>query len=79
MKRCFKCLCDKPPKPGAGWVSIPAETAARIAQILRDEAECLRECHAPRDDWTGEPEAQADHDEWMALADQLAPTQEQKA
>lgn len=59
------------PKPGAGWVSIPAETAARIAQILRNEAECLRECHAPKDDWTGEPEAQADHDEWIALADQL--------
>lgn len=57
---------------GGRWKWVPVGAAERIEEILRSEAESLRECHAPRDDWTGEPEAKADHDEWVALADLLA-------
>lgn len=55
-----------PPQQRGGQADL-----LRAVEILRAEAECLRECHAPRGDWTAEPEAQADHDEWMDLADRL--------
>ena len=47
------------------------EALTRAAEILEFEAETLRECHAPRDDWTGEPEAKAEHDEWLSIAAEL--------
>ncbi|CAB3665392.1 hypothetical protein LMG26696_03593 [Achromobacter pulmonis] len=43
--------------------------------ILTEEAAALRECHTPsgeRDDWTGESEAKAAHDNMLRVADALS-------
>jgi len=35
----------------------------RAAEMLDYDAECLKECHAPHNNWSGEAEAKADYDE----------------
>jgi len=48
----------------------PASAAAtkRAAELLDLDAECLRECHALDNNWSGEAEAKADYDERKLLA-----------
>lgn len=43
----------------------------RAAEILREDAESIRQSHTLGGDWQGEQEAKADHDEMLAVAEQL--------
>jgi len=46
-------------------------TIERAAELLNHDAECLRECHAPHNNWSGEQEAKADYDERKRIAKAL--------
>lgn len=48
-----------------------AQAVQRAAELLEHEAECLRECHAPDNNWCGESAAKADYDEFKQVAKAL--------
>ena len=51
----------------------------RAAEILREDALGIRESHTLGGDWQSEDKAKADHDEMMAVAEQLVALQSQTA
>ncbi len=44
---------------------------ARAARMIQNNADCLRQCHAPRGDWGAEREVQQIHDEEVKTAKAL--------
>lgn len=49
-------------------------TGKEAAELLRTEACALRQCYTVNGTWDGtEPEAQAEYERYMALADRLTP------
>ena len=47
------------------------DTLNRAAELLEEEAHCLRDCSTVDDDWTGEEDAREAHDEMMETATQV--------
>jgi len=53
------------------------EAGVAAADVLRQEAAILRDCHTLNSEWDGaDPEVQAGYDRMMALAARLAPNAE---
>lgn len=51
-----------------GLGQAAATATKRAAEVLDMDAEELKECHAPHNNWSGEPEAKAEYDERKLLA-----------
>jgi hypothetical protein len=55
----------------AGKSDEATKAIKRFAEMLDYDAECLKACHAPDNNWSGEDEAKTDYDERKKVAKAL--------